>query len=233
MDERTDEELFDRLRNGDAAEKRRAFDTLYERYAPALTGFFVRYGCSEADTDDLTQHMFMHVYAGTGRFRRFVPAQGRFRPWLYQAARWAALEHLRARRSRRDVGVGGESEDGAAIESVASRELGSVEVLEIDDFAEAVQQCRSALPQHLRESLLAEEEGKNLDVIARLAGLCYGTAGSRRHTAHRELTAAEPQQREHWRAWAERRLLRATTLVEGSRQLLAAVLKEVPEQPPR
>ncbi len=181
MDEREDEDLVEEFRKGDE----RAFQTLYDRYFPALTRFFIRKGCPAAEAEDVAHRTFLKFLKAEKRESKFDRAKRGFRSWIHTVAQRALIDHYRARRP--DAGVGGRTDEAALIDAVAARETAATEVFDIADFSEGVRQCLDALPPFLRASLLAELDGKGLADIARDNAIPYGTAGSRRHTAHERM----------------------------------------------
>lgn len=84
---RTDEELMASYVAGDQA----AFEALYRRYTPILTGYFRRHGKRNEDSRDLAQQTFLHLHRSREDFR----GGELLRPWLFTIARNVLLDLAR------------------------------------------------------------------------------------------------------------------------------------------
>lgn len=89
----TDEALMARYVDLD---DRAAFEALFRRYAPRLTGLFRGAGASETLAEDLLQQTFLQLH----RARRDFRQGGRLRPWLFAIAINTQREHWRRLRRR-------------------------------------------------------------------------------------------------------------------------------------
>jgi RNA polymerase sigma factor (sigma-70 family) len=93
--------LLHRLRD---AHDRDAWRQFVELYAPLVYGLARRHGLQDSDAADLTQDVLRSVSGAVGRFE-YDPRRGRFRNWLFTAAR-RRIAAFRAAASRRPVAAG-------------------------------------------------------------------------------------------------------------------------------
>src|SRR5579863_8342787 len=77
-----------------------ALHELYNRYAARLLGFLYTRCRSHADADDLAQKVWIKVYESATKFK-----EGQFRKWLFTIARNEAIDAIRRRRVRAEVGL--------------------------------------------------------------------------------------------------------------------------------
>jgi len=115
----TDENLMQRYLSGD----RQAFQDLYRRYAPQLTGLLRSGVANRQDADDLVQETFLHLH----RARRDFREGSRLRPWLMTIALNLKREYYRRRGRRRDsVGLEREPADPRQAEPAEQQEIGQL-----------------------------------------------------------------------------------------------------------
>ena len=86
----TDEELVDRIRQGDEA----AFELLYERYFDRIYRFVARRISNRADTEETVQEVFVNVLGSVGSFRGEAP----FGAWLFGLTRRTIAGRFKKRR---------------------------------------------------------------------------------------------------------------------------------------
>lgn len=72
---------------------RMEFDHLYQRYARPIYAFVYRRVGERAAAEDVTSVVFLKALEG---IRSFNPRKASFRTWLYQIARNAVIDHVRA-----------------------------------------------------------------------------------------------------------------------------------------
>lgn len=89
--------LIEAARHGD----QRAFTELVQRYDRIVLRIALRILPTREDAQDAYQDAFIKVYRKLDSFR----FQCRFHTWLYRVATNVCLDHLRRRRTRREVGV--------------------------------------------------------------------------------------------------------------------------------
>ena len=100
--EALDCELVDAVRGGDDA----AFEELYRRYQPRISGFVRRLLHAEGRAEDVSQEAFLSAL----RRMRATDAEINFKPWIYQIARNAAIDSYR--RNSHAVEVSMDAENG-------------------------------------------------------------------------------------------------------------------------
>src|SRR5690348_11687708 len=82
-----DEDVMLRVRNGEGE----MLGVLFERYHEALFSFYVRLMGDRAVSDDLVQEVFLRILRYRDTYQPGTP----FRPWMYQIARNARIDHYR------------------------------------------------------------------------------------------------------------------------------------------
>lgn len=92
-----DGDLVARSREGDHA----AYNQLMNYYRGPILNFVYRLVGSQEEAEDIAQQVFVRAYKKLGSFA-FRTSRDRFSTWLYQLARYAAIDVLR-RRQRRPV----------------------------------------------------------------------------------------------------------------------------------
>lgn len=188
MEHQTDEQLFERYRQGEAE----AFRTLIERHHDDLIRFLTRLLSDRVAAEDVFQEAFLQVHLSADSF----DASRRFRPWLFTIAANKGRDYLRrkGRRQAMDLsapvstgGGGGEGDD--------SRQATFVDLMEVDvpppDAALneeerdlMVQKALDDLSPPLREILLlAYFQRLSYAQIADDLGIPLGTVKSRLHSA--------------------------------------------------
>lgn len=180
-DQRTDEQLLEDYRSGDAA----ALRTIIERHHDALMRFLARFLGDRQAAEDVFQDAFLQVHLSADSF----DTSRRFKPWLFTIAANKARDYLRKHRrnSALDLSapIGGAGADGRTF-----MDLMEIDVpppgAEIDDRERdaLVQECVDSLPPHLREILLlAYFQRLSYSNIAEGLGVPLGTVKSRLHAA--------------------------------------------------
>ena len=134
-----DEELLRRARDGDA----QASGALISRYRDAMLRFCSGYLGSLQDAEHAAQDVLSVVASGDG-----LP-EGRFRPWLYRAARNRCLNLLKRRKDGR-VGAGSFLGDSRW----PSRRTGPRTALLRDERGERLRRAMDLLSAQHREVLL-------------------------------------------------------------------------------
>jgi RNA polymerase sigma-70 factor (ECF subfamily) len=174
--ETTDDELMQRVRDGDVA----PLGVLFERYQVPLYNFFLRLTGRTAVSEDLVQEVFLRVL----KYRHTYRGQSQFRTWLYQIARNARADHYRKR--WRETAL--DDEKGRA---VPSNEPSVHDVLEGSQQAELIRQALQRLPDEKREVLvLSRYHDMRYEDIGHMLGCTEGTVKVRVHRAMKDLRAA-------------------------------------------
>ncbi len=81
----SDAQLLQRLKNGE----RQAFEALLDRYGPRVQALARRYAFSDADAEDLTQEIFVDLFASIAGFR----GDAQISTWIYRVALNHCLRH--------------------------------------------------------------------------------------------------------------------------------------------
>ena len=148
-----DESLLVSVGKGDQT----AFNRLVQRHAPRLHAVARRYGCSEADADEIVQDTFWQVWKSA---RKWQPGAAKVSTWLYQLVANRAIDYLRAagRRRTHPLGEGLHVEDETAN---AERSYGDRQRLS------AMQAAVAELPDRQRLAIiLSAQQGKSNTEIA-------------------------------------------------------------------
>ncbi len=155
-----------------------AFRALYERYADAVHGYFVRRTGSRAAALDLTAETFAQAWFVRSRFRD--EARGSAAPWIYGIARNVLLMSIRR----------------GALERRATERLGLLQRLDrapateapSRDWADGADELLDTLPAHEREAVrLRVLEDRPYDDIAQALGTTPAAARVRVHRGLRSL----------------------------------------------
>jgi RNA polymerase sigma-70 factor (ECF subfamily) len=181
---RTDRELVDRARGGDA----RAFSELVRRHQRRLHRLALHILRDRAEAEDVTQETFVRAYNALARF------DGRSEPytWLYRITVNLSLNAIRARKSAKRVSgapaddprLDGLSEarsqgQGQSVDPVdaGKRQLYAALSVAIDDLSETL---RTTL-------ILVCIDGRSHEEAAEILGAPEGTIAWRVHEARRKL----------------------------------------------
>lgn len=173
MNDLYEQQLMGRYASGDD----RAFDALFDAFAPRLL-VFLRRGFGDASiAEDLLQVTFQRVHASRASYRSGSPV----RPWLFTIAARVRIDELR-RRYRVPAMA-----DEEALDHVAMAEP-SEPVRDQDDRARAVRQAVDALPESQRVVVhLHRFEGLTFGQIAEVLGVKEGAVRVRAFRAYEVL----------------------------------------------
>ncbi len=149
-----------------------AFDSLFERHAPAIRGYLARLVGSAAVADDLTQTTFLSLVRARGRFLKGA----RFKPWLYAIATNAARD-VKRRRSDELTATGTLPTDQG--EEMAIRDRG---------LEQQVHLALGQLPVSQREAILQHRfHGISFAEIAAAEGVTESAVKVRAHRGYERL----------------------------------------------
>ena len=178
----TDEQLVARTVRGDVA----AFEVLYDRYAPTVTGLALRIVADRALAEEVVQETFWRVWRNAASFQG---QRGTFAGWLLGITRNLAIDFCR-RRSVRPQAVFDDA-DESPIERVPDQ---SADVAESAWTAMKYQQVYTALsdlpPEQRSVIELAYFGGLTRQEIAAETGEPLGTIHTRARLALKKLRAA-------------------------------------------
>jgi len=174
--EHSDADLLRRV----AAEDRKAFAQLFQRYAVRIKAFMLRAGAADADADEIAQDVMVSVWR---RAATYEPAKAAAATWIYAIARNRRIDLLRrARRPAPDPAdplfQPDPAPDAMAVVSLAERET-------------RVKECLAELAPEQREALrMAFFDGMSHAEIAAASNLPLGTVKSRIRLAVQHLRDA-------------------------------------------
>ncbi len=169
MPEQTDEALLDL-----ASRSETAFMLLFARHREVIFRVAYRLTNSVAAAEDIAQECFLGLLDVP---RRFDPAKGSLRTYLYGAVR----NHARRYHGLRDVNAGLEDTE---IDDAA----GLSQMFLEQEQSQMIRQAISTLPSPQREALiLFQYEELPLEEIAALLGIEIGAVKSRLHRARARL----------------------------------------------
>lgn len=166
-----DEQLIPKLTNGDAA----AFETLYDRYAPAVMGLAMKMLHDQSAAEEVVQETFWRVWRQAGTFSE---EHGTFSGWLFGIARNLAIDTWRRGKIRPQP---------AASEEESQLMAGQTDpAADVDQSAWAaikhrqVREAMSVLPPEQRQVIeLAYFWGMTRQEIAEFTGVPLGTIHTR------------------------------------------------------
>ncbi len=165
----TDAELMLRIGRGEHA----AFDTLYNRYAQRLGGFFLRMlAYDTAKAEDMVQELFARMWTHRREYRSEQP----FATWLYAMAYNLCKNEYRHETVRQ-----------AYVEEIRQGEEAThepTEAMERDELRQRMRQAVQLLPTAQRDAfLLHYDEELTIPEVAHIVGCPEGTVKSRLYAA--------------------------------------------------
>ncbi len=143
--EPSDEALVQKVARRD----RRAFETLYDRYAHTFY-VFAAHLLGNSDSEHVVQEVFLRLW---NHARQFDPKQGMFRHWFIAIARNCVMDELRRRGAERRIVAADEisellasvEDPGASVDELASSH----------EAASAVRDALRILPEEQRRVIVA------------------------------------------------------------------------------
>jgi RNA polymerase sigma-70 factor (ECF subfamily) len=178
---RTDEQLLEEYRHGDAA----SFSELVRRYHRELYHFLVRFLGDRTAAEDVFQETFLQVHQSVGQF----DATRRFRPWLFTIGTNKARDLIRsqARRPTNPLQAAispGREQSGEFVDLMESAAEMPSRPLERQELQQLVQRTVTDMPEHLREVLLLSYFHQfPYKQIGQILDIPLGTVKSRLHAA--------------------------------------------------
>jgi RNA polymerase sigma factor (sigma-70 family) len=169
--EAADDQLVAAVREGSDE----AFEALYRRYRPRIVAY-VRSMCGDhARAEDVTQEAFMSALRGL----RSCDKEIVFRPWVYEIAKNACIDHIRRAGRSGEVSIDSEDfspvEEGRISESVSGTDAEVTRRREL----ESLQMAFGDLPESQHRILVMRElEGLSYERIGSRMGLSRGAVES-------------------------------------------------------
>ena len=177
-----DDQLVAAVREG----SEEAFEALFRRYRPRIVAHVRSMVSDHARAEDITQEAFMSALRGLRSSDQDIV----FRPWIYEIAKNACIDHLR--RARRGTEVSIDSEDFSPQEEGRLSQSVSRTDAEVDrrKELESLQMAFGDLPQSQHQILVMRElEGLSYARIGTRMGLSRGAVESLLFRARRTLRA--------------------------------------------
>jgi RNA polymerase sigma-70 factor (ECF subfamily) len=148
------------------------FEELVRRYQRPIAAYVYRMVGDYDAALDLTQEVFIKVYASLSRYR----PEFKFSTWIYKIAHNAAIDHLRRHATREAVAS---SETGPET-TVESRRLSPEQESERTERCSEIEIVVQMLPAPYRELiLLRHSQDLSYEEIAEVTGLPLGTVKNR------------------------------------------------------
>jgi RNA polymerase sigma-70 factor (ECF subfamily) len=174
---RGDDELVQRLRNGERA----AEELLYRRLAPSVLSLTTLLLGRRSDAEDATQDTFVIVFDAIHQLRD----ASALRAWVRQIAVSQARRRLRKRRLLRVLGLDSGADD-ATLESLVA--VGADAEVKAD--LATLDRVLLGVPSSERAAwILRHVEGHDLEEVARLCGCSLATAKRRISSADAQVRA--------------------------------------------
>jgi RNA polymerase sigma-70 factor, ECF subfamily len=160
-------ELLTLVAHGDQV----AFETVYDRVAPAVFGMVLRVLRDAAQSEEVAQEALLEVWRTAGRFD---PARGQALAWVMTIAHRRAVDRVRSERAA------AEREARAASSASPPPADEVAETVESTLEAERVRHCLDGLTGVQRESItLAYYSGLSYPQVASALGVALGTVKTR------------------------------------------------------
>ena len=175
-----DDQLVAAVREG----SEEAFELLYRRYRPRIVAYVRGMVSDHARAEDIAQEAFMSALRGL----RGSAQEISFRPWMYEIAKNASIDHLRRARRGAEVSIDSDDfspqEEGRISQSVSGTDAEVARRKEL----ESLQMAFGDLPQSQHQILVMRElEGLSYDRIGSRLGLTRGAVESQLFRARRTL----------------------------------------------
>jgi RNA polymerase sigma-70 factor (ECF subfamily) len=148
-----------------------AFETVYDRVAPAVFGVVLRVLRDTAQSEEVAQEALLEVWRTAGRFD---PARGAGLAWVMTIAHRRAVDRVRSERAAAER----EARAASAADPPPADEV--AEAVESSLEAERVRRCLDGLSGAQRESItLAYYSGLSYPQVASMLGVALGTVKTR------------------------------------------------------
>jgi RNA polymerase sigma-70 factor (ECF subfamily) len=173
------------------AGREESFAELVRRYQRPIAAYVYRMVGDYDLALDLTQEVFIKVYASLARYR----SEYKFSTWIYRIAHNAAIDHLRRYNPGRTEELEHDSEEHGRFEKPFASSAPSPEQLsEKAERRAEIEEVVRSLPSAYRELIvLRHAQDMSYDEIAEVTGLPLGTVKNRifraRETMRAELLA--------------------------------------------
>ena len=178
----TDEQLVAAAREGSDE----AFEALFCRYRDRVVGYVRGMVSDHGRAEDIVQEAFMSAL----RSLRATDQDIAFRPWIYEIAKNACIDHVRRARRTQEVSI--ESDDFGPVEEsrISQSSAGTDAAVARRAELESLRMAFHDLPSSQHQILVMRElEGLSYDKIGSRMGLTRGAVESLLFRARRRLRA--------------------------------------------
>ncbi|HZI46490.1 MAG TPA: sigma-70 family RNA polymerase sigma factor [Pyrinomonadaceae bacterium] len=149
------------------------FEELVRRYQRPIAAYVYRMVGDYDAALDLTQEVFIKVYASLSRYR----PEFKFSTWIYKIAHNAAIDHLRRHATREAIA---NSETDRVEVTIETRRLSPEQESERTERCSEIETVVQLLPPPYRELiLLRHSQDLSYEEIAEVTGLPLGTVKNR------------------------------------------------------
>jgi RNA polymerase sigma factor (sigma-70 family) len=176
----SDSQLVDAAREGSDT----AFESLFCRYRDRITAYVRSIVSDHARAEDIVQDVFMSALRSLRSSDRGIA----FKPWIYEIAKNACIDHIRKARRASEVSIDSEDfspvDEGRMSAGVATTDAAYAAREDLD----ALRMAFNDLPDAQREVLVSRElEGLSYDSISNRTGLSRSAVESMLFRARRTL----------------------------------------------
>jgi len=178
----SDHELMARIQRGDE----QAFQSLWSRYAHALSNFFFQMCFDRVASEDYVQETFLRVWRARATYRPI----GKVSTWLYQIAKhyWFNEREKQKRRPFHAVAGGDDAHAQFANLADAGSDTAPDAVATASETEQAIEEAVSGLSEKLRVVfVLARYRNLPYAEISEIVDIPVGTVKSRMSLAERQL----------------------------------------------
>jgi RNA polymerase sigma-70 factor (ECF subfamily) len=170
--EQSDEILVAQVARGNSA----ALEILYDRHAPTVLGFLLKFNPDQASAEDVLQEIFWRVWRYAPAYQ---PQLGSFAAWLFRIARNLAVDHYR-KHNIRPQALSHIGNDAVDIDQMPDLETDVAEQAQSSFRHQQVRIALAALPDVQRQVLeMAYFLGMTRQEIAEATGEALGTVHTR------------------------------------------------------
>ncbi|MFW6159537.1 MAG: RNA polymerase sigma factor [Acidobacteriota bacterium] len=170
-----DEDLIRRFKKGD----KKAFESLVKKYFGKVFQLSFSMTRNRAETEDLTQDIFIKVYTGLAGFR----FNSQFGTWLYRIASNHLKDHFRSRSRTKHVSL----DEEINLFPTETKEAPNEELLK-EEKSNLVTKALHQLPRKQQIILtLRDIQGFSYEEIGKILKISPGTVDSRIHRARKML----------------------------------------------
>ncbi|MDR1262272.1 MAG: sigma-70 family RNA polymerase sigma factor [Oscillospiraceae bacterium] len=169
--------LIKRAQNGDSE----AYEQLILPMEQRIYTLCYRITNNREDAFDCAQEVMLRAYRSIGEYRFHAS----FATWVYRITTNVCLDMIRRRRIKPFVSLEGMMDAGF---SVADRSHNPQEILERNDFNQALKECIARLPLDMRTAIILRDiQGLTYEEVAQVLRLNLGTVKSRISRARERL----------------------------------------------